>query len=177
MSFISRLFTKKIEPQFDLEKAVGEYLLKLPRCSNNVIIVSPKYGETHYACDIIVSAEDLVLWAEHHAEAVWSSNQEEQAARKALPLWLRGAKIEDNSASYVPHFMYEVLRPYVLNFVNEGTAKIYCPQCKSFVYNVKMEKLHEKSSGDWSWWTDVWTCPKGHQLYYEEHELHIYRRR
>ncbi|HQQ88469.1 MAG TPA: hypothetical protein PLA72_10760 [Smithellaceae bacterium] len=177
MSFISKLFKRKIKPKFDLEKAVGEYLLKLPRCSRNVVIVSPKYGETHYACEIVVAAEDLVPWAEHHADAVWSSNQEEQAARKSLPIWLRGSKSEDNSASYVPHCMYKVLRPYVLNFVNEGTTNIYCPECQSFVADVKMEKLNEKTAGDWSWWTDVWTCSKEHQLYYEEHELHIHRRR
>lgn len=177
MSFIGRLFKKKVEPKFDLEKAVSEYLLKLPRCSKNVVIVSPKHGEAHYTCEIVVAAEDLVPWAEHHAEAVWSSNQEEQAARKALPVWLRGAKSEDDSASYAPHFMYEVLRPYVQNFVNDGTTNIYCPQCQSFIPDVNMEKLNEKKDGGWLSWTDVWTCPKGHQLYYEEHELHFHRRR
>lgn len=177
MSFISKLFKRKKEPEFDIEKAVGEYLLKLPQCTRNVVIVSPKYGETHYACEIVVTAEDLAPWAEHHADSVWSSNQEEQAARKVLPIWLRGAKSGDTSASYVPHFMYEVLRPYVLNFVNNKTATIYCLECQSFVTDIQMKELNEKRAGDWSWWTDVWTCPRGHQLYYEEHELHIHRRR
>lgn len=118
MSFINKLFKRKV-PEIDIEKAVGEYLLGLPRCNRNVVIVSPKYWETHYTCEIVVAADDLVPWAEHHADTVRSSNQEEQAARKALPIWLRGAKSEDNSASYVPHFMYEVLRPYVLNLVNK----------------------------------------------------------
>lgn len=175
MSFISKLFKSKM-PEVDIEKAVGEYLLKLPRCNRNVVIVSPKYGETHYTCEIVVAADDLVPWAEHHADT-WSSNQEEQAARKALPIWLHGAKSEDNSASYVPHFMYEVLRPYVLNFVNDDIAHIYCLECQSFVSYVQMEKLNEKREGGWSWWTDVWRCHKGHQLYYEEHELHMLLRR
>lgn len=182
MRFISKLFKRnkepefdiKKEPEFDMEKAAGEYLLKLPRCKRNVVIVSPKYGEAHYTCEIVVAAEDLLTWAEHHAGAVWSSDQEEQAARKALPIWLRGANSAENSSSYVSHFMYKVLRPYVLNFVNDGSANIYCLECQSFVAGVQMKKLNEKSAGNWSWWTDIWTCPGGHQLYYEEHELEVY---
>lgn len=175
MSFINKLFKRKV-PEIDIEKAVGEYLLGLPRCNRNVVIVSPKYGETHYTCEIVVAADDLVPWAEHHADTVRSSNQE-QAARKALPIWLRGAKSEDNSASYVPHFMYKVLRPYVLNLVNKKITHIYCLECQSLVSDVQMEKLNEKRDGSWAWWTDVWRCPKGHQLYYEEHELHMLLRR
>lgn len=177
MSFISKLLKKKAEPPFDLEKAVGEYLLKLPRCSRNVVVVSPKYEGSHYACEIVVAAEKLSPWSEHHADAVWSSNQEEQAARKALPIWLRDAKSEDNSASYVPHFMYEVLRGYVLDFINDGATSIYCFECESIVADVKMEKHNEQRAGAWSLWTDVWTCPKGHKLYYEEKKLHINRSR
>jgi len=177
MSFFRNLFGKKRDPELDLEKTVGEYLLNLPRCSKDVVIISPKYGETHYTCEIIVEAIDLLPWAEHHAEATWSSNQEEQAAKKALPLWLRGADSNNNTTSYVPHFMYEVLRPYVLNFVNDGATRIYCLECDSFVADVNMEKLDEKRTGGWSWWTDVWKCPQGHQLYYEEHELHLNIRR
>lgn len=177
MKFISKFFNKKEEPKFDIEKTVGEYLLNLPRCNKFVVIVSPKYGENNYRCEIIISAADLAPWAEQHSSDVWSSNQNEQAARKALPIWLRGAKTEDKSACYIPQFMYEVVRPYVLNFVNDQTANIYCLECQSFVDDIHMEELNRKSAGDWSHWTDVWTCPKGHQLYYEEHDLHINRRR
>lgn len=127
MSFLSKFFKRKVEPSFDIEKAVGDYLLKLPQCSREVVIVSPAYGEEHYSCEISVSAEDLFCWAEHHASAVWESVREEQAARKALPLWLQTANLDDDSKSYVPHFMYKVLRPYVLNFVINKTAKIFSP--------------------------------------------------
>lgn len=173
MSFISVLFRRNIEPPFDIEKAVGKYLLNLPRCSRDVLIVSPKYGETDYTCEIIVAAEKLAPWAEHHADAVWSSNQETQVARKALPLWLNSAKSEDDSVSYVPHYMYEVLRPYVSNFVGDGAAKIYCLKCQSFVIDVKMEKFNQIHTRVWWCWTDVWTCPLGHRLYYEEHNIHL----
>ncbi len=173
MGFFNNLFKSKREPELDLEKVVGEYLLKLPRCTKDVVIVSPKYGETHYSCEILVEAKNLLPWAENHAESTFSSIPEEEAAKKALPLWLRGAESNDLSKSYVPNFMYEVFRPYVSTFVSDGTAKIYCPECNSIV-DVTMEKLNQKRTGGWSWWTDVWKCSQGHQLYYEEHEMHIH---
>lgn len=159
-----------------MDKAVSAYLLGLPQCSRNVVIVSPRYREEHYSCEIIVATKDLLPWAEHHSSAVWSSVREEQVARKALPLWLRAANEEDDSNSYVPHFMYEVLRPYVLNFVNNGTANIFCPVCQDFVEGIEMRKIDESQAVGWSWWTDIWTCRTGHQLYFEKHELHVHRR-
>lgn len=177
MSFFGNIFGKKRNSELDLEKTVGEYLLKLLRCSKNVVIVSPKYGETHYTCEIIVDAKDLLPWAEHHAESTWSSDQDEQAAKNALPLWLRGADYNDSSISYVPHYMYKVLRPYVLNFVNDGITRIYCLECSSFVNDVSMEKLDRHLEGSSTCWIDVWKCPKGHQLYHEEKDIHFFTRR
>jgi hypothetical protein len=177
MGFLKNLFGKKQKPVFDIEKAVSEYLLRMPQCNEDVVIVSPKYGEKHFTCEIVVAANDLLPWADHHADAVWSSNKEEQAARQALPLWLRCADSSNKCASYVPHFMFKVLRLYVHNFINEGIARVFCFECQSFVSDLNRKKINEKQSGDWSWWTDVWTCPQGHQLYYEEHKLHIYRLR
>ncbi|MHB1400508.1 MAG: hypothetical protein ACYDAI_17060 [Trichloromonadaceae bacterium] len=177
MNFFKKLFKGNKETVFDIEKAVGEYLLRLPRCSKYVAVVSPKYGESYYTCEIIVAAEDLAHWAENHAQAVWSLNQEEQAARKTLPIWLRGADVDSKTTSYVPHFMYEVLRPYVLDFVENGTTNIYCFECQSFVENVQMNELNRQKMGDWSFWTEIWKCPNGHMLYQEAHELHIHHRK
>jgi len=177
MNFISKLFGKKPEPELDLEKAVGKYLLNLPRCHKNIVIVSPEYDKTHHTCEIIMSAETLLPWAEQHADAVWSTDQEVQAARNALPIWLRGFDTSTNTTSYVPHFIYKVLEPYILKFVNDGTAKIFCLECQSYITDVHMDKLDEKNIGGYSQWKDVWKCPQGHMLYQEEHEMHISTRR
>lgn len=175
MSIFEKLFKRNKKAEFDIEKAVGAYLLNLPRCNKDVLIISPEYGETHYKCEILVAAEDLLPWAESHSGAVWSFNQEEQAARKALPIWLRGANQDENSVSSVPLAMYEVLRPYVLNFVSDKSAKVCCLECNTLVSDIFMETLDKKRLGDWSWWIDLWKCSKGHELYYEKHEMHIHR--
>jgi len=145
----------------------------LPRCNRNVVIVSPKYGDTHYACEVVVAAKDLLPWAEHHSDAVRSLDQEEQVAREALPIWLRGASSGDKPASYVHYFMHKVLGPYASNFIKDGTANIYCLECQSFVTGVQMETLDKKRTGNWSRSTSVWTCTRGHQLYYQKHRIHV----
>jgi len=170
------MFSDLDVPVEEKEKVVaGEYLLKLPRCSKNVMIVSPKYNDVHYTCEIIVAADDLLPWAERHAIGVSSSHQEDQEAREFLPIWLRDADNSNDSVTYISQSMYGVLNPYILDFVNKGIAKVYCLECKSFINDFQMEKLNERYAGSWSWWTDYWTCSREHQLRYEENELHVYR--
>lgn len=176
LGFLKKLIGPSKPPPFDLEKAVGNYLLNLQKCSSKVVVISPKYGDRNYKCDVIVDADGLLPWAKHHAEAVWSGNQEEQAARLALPLWLQGADPKNQAPSYVPPYFISVLRPYTLDFINKGIAEIACPECNGIVADVKMKKLNEKREGTWSFWTDEWYCPKGHLLYREDHELHYHLR-
>lgn len=174
MGIFNKLFSKNKEPEFNLEEAVGEYLLKLPQCSKDVLIISPSYAETHFTCEISVEAEDLLPWAEHHADAVQSFNPEEQAARIALPLWLRASNVSDNSVSHIPYYMQMVVEPYVQNFIQDGTVKFFCFECQSFISDIKMEKLDESRVVNNSYWTDFWTCPNGHILYQKEQEMHFH---
>jgi ssDNA-binding Zn-finger/Zn-ribbon topoisomerase 1 len=173
IGFIKKLLGRE-GPTFDIEKAVGRYLLTLPPCTAKVVIVSPKYGDKHYRCELIVDTDGLVPWAEHHAQSVWSSNKEEQAARKALPIWLRSANLNDPAPTYVsPHFV-EVLQPYALDFINEGIVDVICPDCRRVVGDIVMKKLNERREDTWLWWTDEWYCPNDHLLYREDHELHFH---
>lgn len=171
-------YSGKLKEKKDHEVgSMDEYLSKLPRCSKEVVIVSPIYAaEDYYSCEITVEAKDLLPWAKHHVKGVSSSDQEKQAAREALPLWLQSADSSEDRASYAPHYMYEVLRPYVSAFVEDGIAKIYCPECQSVVADVQMDIKDERSllGGRWVYWTNVWKCPHGHLLYYEEREIHLY---
>ena len=173
MGFLRYLLRKKKYPEFDFEKAAAEYLQQLPRCQKDVVIVSPEdHGEVHYKCEIIVAANDLLPWAERHAVGVWSSDQDDNTARQALPQWLFDA--ESSGRSYAPYFMHKVIRPYMSNFIQDDIISIFCPECQSIVADVKMEQLDRRSCANWSWWTDVWTCSQGHLLYHKEQELHIH---
>jgi hypothetical protein len=175
MSIIRQFFNIGKEPEFDIKKRVDEYLLKLPQCSRSVVVVCQKYQETHYRCEIEVAAEKLLPWAVNHSYTVSSTHLEEQAARIALPVWLSRKNSQENSSSYIPFLMHKVLRPYVLDFISDGIADVYCIECNSYVTDIYMQKLDKKKLGGWSSWSDDWRCPVGHQLYHEEQELHFYR--
>ena len=56
--------SQKVEGGLDIEKLVGEYLLRLPKCSKYVVSVSPKYGDENYNCEVQIPAKELAVWAE-----------------------------------------------------------------------------------------------------------------
>ena len=174
MTFFRKWFRKTQDPELAIRKLVEDFLLHYPQCGRDVVIASPEYVESHYACEVLVSAADLLPWAKHHAEMMWCTHQKDQAARVALPLWLCDADSSNNTASKIPHSMYEMLRPYIYDFVVAGSAKYFCFECQSFVTDVRREQRDEKGCAIFSTWTDVWTCPQGHQLYYEEHEMRVH---
>lgn len=177
MRFIRRIFKKRTETKSDMEKLVEEYLRKLPRCNKNVVILSPKYDETCYRCEVVMSAEKLALWAGRHADSVWSVNQEIQVARKVLPIWLYRSKSEGEALSYIPKNIYEVVRPYVGDFVSDRSASVYCFKCRSFINEIQMKKTNQERAGNWMFWNDIWMCREGHHLFHTKCELHIYRPR
>lgn len=174
MTFFRKWFREKQDPELAIRKLVEDFLLHYPQCGRDVVIASPEYVESHYACEVLVSAADLLPWATHHAETAWCSHEKKQAASKALPLWLCDADTSNNTASKIPHSMYEVLRPFISDFVDEESAKIFCFECQAFVSDVCRERRDENGCAIIATWTAVWTCPHGHQLYYEEHEIRMH---
>lgn len=176
LQILKNLLGRKPEPVFDIEKAIGAYLLQLPRCSACIVVVSPRYGEQHYRCEIVLDVAMLTVWAEHHAGAVWSSNQDEQAGRLALPFWLRGFDDSNLVPTDILRSFADVLRPYVLDFIREDVAAVSCVECGCIVNDIAMTRLNERREHTWSWWTDEWHCAKGHLLYREDHELHFHIR-
>lgn len=175
-TIFKNILRRKPVPVFDIEKAIGNYLIQLPRCSSSIVVVSPRYGEQHYRCEVVLDVALIIDWAEHHASAVWSSNRDEQAARLAIPFWLRGFDDSNARPSDIPKAFSDVLRPYVLDFVREDIAAITCLDCGCLVNDIVMTRKNERRAHTGSWWTDEWHCSNGHLLYREDHELHLHIR-
>jgi hypothetical protein len=174
-SIIRYLFHRNDPPQFDIEKAVGKYLLEMHRCSGRIVVASSKYDSEHYFGEVIVNAEDILPWAEEHSNSCWSSRKDEQAARKALPIWVRGADPKDMSATYPPRPFVAVLHPYTLDFILQGIAEVICNECGATSSDVSRMRLNQRSVGrSWRMWTDEWRCHQGHLIYRQDQELHIY---
>jgi len=148
----------------------------LPRCHARVVIASPHYSDSHFACEITVGVEEILPWAEDHAEKCWSSDSEQQAAKKAMPLWFRNADLSCDEPSYLSPNMHKVIGHYVHNFTGKESAQVICLECGSIVRDIKEDKYNEVSHYSRLIWTSEWHCENGHQLYYQEYDVHIHRR-
>ncbi len=169
-----RLLRRKETLFPDIGKAIEECFLDLPPCTAKVVVMSPKYDDQYYQCEMFADTVRLAAWAEHHASACASLQQEDQAARQALPLWLSGADLRDMTPSHVTPHVVGVLRPYLQDFVNQDIAVVVCPACKQVVESLSMKRINERSAKPWAWWTSEWTCECGHLLYREDHEVHFH---
>lgn len=173
--FVKRLLSGKQLPTFDLERAVGHALLQLPCCPNTLVVAGPEYDDANYTGDVFVEADGLLSWAEHHAETTSISSNDLQTALNVLPIWLRSADMSNDQPIVVDQAMADMLRPYILDFVNMDIVSMYCRKCGMAYKDFKMEKLNERNANPWYFWTDEWRCPSAHMLYREDHRVHFYK--
>lgn len=173
MKFIERFFPKK-QVSEDIETLIGRHLLTLPRCTKSVAIINSSYGAKEYSCEVIVTANDLLPWAEHHSSTVWSACNKDQAARKTLPLWLRTADATQDKVSRLAPPLYRIVEPYTLDFIEKGIAKVFCYECEKQVPYVNTHVHDRKVLGDWVSWVSEWKCDNEHLLYHEHHEAHFH---
>ena len=177
-NFFSKLFSNKPAPipPFDLNRAIAACIHDLPPCAPRVVIASPKYSG-NYRAEVIVDSKHLAEFVEHLNSATSGGNIESQVNRTAFPIWLKKANASGTNTSYIPLKFVAVIRDYVLNFVSEGTASVFCPDCQTVVERIDRKTRNDERTGPWSEWTEGWRCPSGHLLYTEDHEIHIQRRR
>jgi hypothetical protein len=175
---LKRLILRQSIPlPFDTEKAVGHYLLTLPRCTNRVLIVGQHYQDKRFYYELTVDAASLAAWAIKHEKAVWCSFEPEQAARKALPLWLSGADLTDNLISTLPPEFNKIMSEYTEVFSQMAGAQMYCHECRQIIENITKKKTDLPPSGRLNVrWHSEWHCSKGHLLYQEEFGMGISRR-
>lgn len=163
-------------PPFDRDAQATQLLSALPPCTQYVVVASDKYSGK-YKCEVTVNATDIAPFVKSLADSTFGGSRESQVARAAMPLWLSRASPNDGKTSYLPASFAEVTDAYVLNFIKDGIADIYCHECRKSIADIKSATRNRKVTGPWSEWTDAWRCQAGHLLYTEDHELHILRRR
>jgi len=176
-SFFQKLLGGKTVPAApSVEQEVLATLAALPPCGGRVVIASPRYSG-NYRCEVTMPALKLAEFVEHLNSSTFGGNFQQRVARSALPKWLRCAEAVDRTTSYLPALFFDVVSSYVGNFVADGSASVYCPDCKKVIAGVVNQARNRQQSGPWSEWTVGWKCPAGHLLYTEDHEMHVLRRR
>ena len=149
-SFFRNLFsTEPTPPPFDLEREVAECLKALPPCAPRVVIASPKYSG-NFRAEVTVAAQPLAEFVEHLNMATSGGTRASKVGRTAFLRWLRKAATAGTNTSYIPSNFEEVVSSYVLNFVGNGTATVYCPDCQSAVASVDRRTRNEEHTGPWS---------------------------
>lgn len=154
-------------PPFDIEKAVGHYLLSLPRCTNRVLVVSCAYGDDCFDYELTVDTPSLAAWAVKHEKGCWSANEREQAARLTLPLWLQLADVNDNTVTRLPKDLFKILSGYHGTFLEMPAAQVFCPHCKKTIEGrelaIETSDLGTHDGFNRSHYE--MHCPHGHLLY------------
>lgn len=174
LGWLTKVFRKKDRPPpFDIEKAVGHYLLTLPRCSNRVLVVSRRYLDKRYNYELTVDAANLADWSVKHAKGAGRPYGPDQAVRKTLPLWLHGADLSDSAVTFPPKEFFSLLREYQETFLNMASAQVYCHECHQIIENVT-KKITELPPRDiFEFRRFEWFCRQGHLLYKEDHGVHF----
>ena len=163
-------------PPFDREAQATLLLASLPHCTQYVVVASDKYSGK-YRCEVTVSATDIAPFVKSLAESTFGGSRESQVARTAMPRWLSRASPNDGKTSYLPTSFAGITDAYVLNFIRDGVADVYCKECRGNIADIKSDTRNRKVTGPWSEWTNEWRCKSGYLQYTEDHEMHILRRR
>ena len=174
--FLRKILGGKSSPTFYLDAQARQLLAVLPACTQYVVAASDRYsGE--YRCEVTVAAMDIAPFVSRLSKSTFGGSRESQVARAAMPQWLELASHTDGNTSYLPLAFAKVIDSYILNFIKEGIADIYCKECQERIGPFQSTTRNLRVTGPWSEWTDAWHCEHGHLLYTEDHELHILRRR
>ncbi len=165
-------------PPVDFVKIGEELLSELPRCTAQVVIAGPSYGDMHYTGDVVVEAATLSTWAEDLAGLGRSFSDDKQtAAFKIFPLWLKGADLTNSSPSIVTAPFQRCLSGYALDFVMKKIARMHCPECDHFVSDVNTEMHEMEHDGVFQWFMHEWRCPAGHLMYRKKDGISVYSRK
>lgn len=168
------MFWKKRVPQFDPEKHIGQLLLNLPACSRRIIAIDETLDPS-FTCVYVVTAASLQSWMEDFSSKVLVCGAEEQATQTAFFMWLRAADQDDGEfPARVPRMFFDFYSSYASELVSATEGHVYCGQCEDGYAEVEVAYENTNSEGGgWHSGTEVWRCPRGHQLRQENYRSHL----
>jgi hypothetical protein len=154
----SRAYRRQLaaeERQSELRVLIQEHLEKLPRCEGQILVATSEDQEEGFFCDVTVPARVLLAWAREDAEKTVIQNVSAQAAREALPIWLANSTFDTRKVSRLPGGHFGLVEERINDWVTDGTATVYCPECGHEVQDVAITKANEVQAGRaYFWWTE-----------------------
>lgn len=154
----SRAYRRQLaaeERQSELQAQIQEHLATLPRCEGQILVATTENRDEGFFCDVTVPARVLLAWA-----------------REVLPIWLANSTFDTRKVSRLPEGHFGLVEERINDWVTDGTATVYCPECGHEVQDVAITKANEIQAGRAHfWWTDIWSCPRGHLLRQKDQEI------
>lgn len=171
----SRAYRRQLaaeERQNELQAQIQEHLATLPRCEGQILVATTENRDEGFFCDVTVPARVLLAWAREDAERTVIQSVSAQAARDVLPVWLANSTFDTRKVSRLPGGHFGLVEVRINDWVTDGTATVYCPECGHEVQDVAITKVNEIQAGRAHfWWTDIWSCPRGHLLRQKDQEI------
>ena len=171
----SRAYRRQLaaeERQSELQAQIQEHLATLPRCEGQILVATTENRDEGFFCDVTVPARVLLAWAREDAERMVIQSVSAQAAREVLPIWLANSTFDTRKVSRLPDGHFSLVEERINDWVTDGTATVYCPECGHEVQDVAITKANEMRAGRaYYWWTDIWSCPRGHLLRQKDQEI------
>lgn len=148
-----------------IDEAVEYYVDALPQCHGWILLASRADKEEGFHCDVTISARNFLSWARQNADECIVQNFRAEVVRKALPVWLSQASFDEEAVSLLPPSAFREVAEDIDAWVTQGVVSVFCPQCQAAVTEIDVTKENYRQAGNaFSWWTDVWTCGRGHVL-------------
>jgi len=159
-----------------LRDSIDQYLKGLPQCHSWVLIASRADHDEGFHCDVTMRARDLLPWARENASKHSIQNLTNETVTKALPLWLDQASVDTRAVCLLPPGAFREIAGEIDAWASEGLVRVFCPKCRETVKEIEVTKENEGQAGEvYYWWTDVWTCQKGHVLRKKNEHMRIMR--
>lgn len=154
------------------DEDVATMLNSAPQCTANLIVVCEKYNK-NYKCIVTQPVADVHKLVENilRNDGGGFVGYESRVASKAFEIWLDSADPQDFRASYIPKNFYSLFSSHLHALAEKDEAIVYCPECGGIVENPEMVESSRESNALHSSWHSEWTCPSGHTLYAEDHEI------
>lgn len=168
-------FASQNRDQQELERRVLHFLELHSDCSETTVIASPEFGSSQYACVVTVPSVRLYVWAQKHVLGNASLGIEGQTSREFLYRWLARADFSNGRVSALPPPASGIVAPYLRQFVEDGVAVVFCPDCKRTVQNIQIRESDSHTESAYTVWREIWLCPCGHVLHRKTHKARLIR--
>lgn len=169
------LTSKHYRNELQAKQEAADYFSRLPLCRGTILIADPTFGDGEYQCSVTIPAHALLDWTKNQAERTIMRWPDEMSW-PFFQQWLSEAEPANARVNPLPKRYFQSIQPEMAEWVMNGKAQVWCRSCDGAVADITSAEIDNDNAGNsYYWWTSVWHCPAGHELYRAKKEMRISR--